>query len=63
MVVADEGTFLKGQGTARPWSLEGYGPAVALAAESEVTVLTPRPTVDVLRMGYAPGLHATADVR
>jgi hypothetical protein len=37
----------------RPRSLDGYGPAVALAAESEVTVLTPLPTVDVVRMEYA----------
>jgi hypothetical protein len=60
MVVAGEGTLLKWQGTARPWSLEGYGPAVALAAESEVTVLTPRPIVDILRIGYTPSVHATA---
>lgn len=63
LFVADEGTFLKCQGQALPWSLEAYGPAVALAAEREVTVLTPRPTVDVLRMGYAPSLRATAEVR
>lgn len=59
MVVAGEGTFLKWQGAARPWSLEGYGPAVALAAEREVTVLTPRPTVDALRMGYAQSLRVS----
>lgn len=39
------------------------GPAVALAAEREVTVLTPRPTVDILRAEYSPGLHATSGAR
>lgn len=34
----------------RPRSLDDYGPAVALAAESEVTVLTLLPTVDKFRM-------------
>jgi len=62
LFVADEGTFLKWQGTARPWSLDGYGPTVALAAESEVTVVTPRPTVEALRRGYAPAVHATVRV-
>lgn len=63
MFTCDAVTYLKGRGWAKPWSLKGYGQELALSPDREVTVLTPRPTVDVLRMGYAPGLHATADVR
>lgn len=42
------------------WSFEGYGMRDHLAGRT-VTVLTPRPLIDVLRRGYAPLLHETAE--
>lgn len=61
MFASDSVTYLKWRGQAKPWSLVGYGPELALPLDREVTVLTPRMTVDVLRAGYVPGLHASAD--
>ncbi|MEZ5779589.1 MAG: hypothetical protein R3E44_14635 [Paracoccaceae bacterium] len=43
-----------------PSSPSGYGPALPRPASGPVTVLTPEPTVEVLRMGYAPRLHPSA---
>ncbi len=60
MFVAEEKTFLKWQGPARRWSLEGYGPEMAYPPDHEVTVLTPRPAVEALRAGYVPSLHPSA---
>jgi hypothetical protein len=42
-----------------PFAAVGYGPPVARRA-GQVTVLTPAPTVEVLRAGYRPALHASA---
>lgn len=42
-----------------PFSPTGYGPSLPWTA-GPVTVLTPRPTLEVLAAGYAPVLHATA---
>lgn len=61
MFTSDAVTYLKWRGRAKPWSLDGYGPEHALPPDREVTVLTPRMTVDVLRAGYRPCLHASAD--
>jgi hypothetical protein len=55
--------FLKWDGAVRPWSLAGYGPPVDLAPDGAVTVLTPRPTVEVLRAGYRPDVHPSANDR
>lgn len=60
MFRAEEATFLKWQGAARPWSLEGYGPERDFAPECEIIVLTPLPTVESLRAGYVPDLHPSA---
>lgn len=38
------------------WSHDGYGAAEPLAAATELVILTPRPTVEVLRAGYRPHL-------
>lgn len=59
MFMAEEATFLKWQGKARPWSLEGYGPEQDFLRDCEVTVLTPRPTVGAMTAGYIPNVHAT----
>ena len=40
------------QGKAYPWSHQGYGPASHADLHEEVSVLTPRLLVDVLRAGY-----------
>lgn len=61
------GTFIRQNDTAcllqdgslRPFSPDGYGPARPLP-EGEVTVLTPAPTVAVLAAGYRPRLHPSA---
>jgi hypothetical protein len=43
-----------------PWSLDGYGPAVAVPRETTVEVLTPAGTVLTLAGGYRPLLHPSA---
>lgn len=42
------------RGRLRPWSHDGYGLPQPLEADAEVEVLTPEPTVAVLRAGYVP---------
>ncbi len=62
-----EGSFALWEGQAhlvtasglRPFSPRGYGPPVPRPA-APVSVLTPAPTVAVLRAGYAPTLHDSA---
>lgn len=46
-------------GAAQPCSPAGYGPPVPRPS-GPVTLLTPPPTVEVLRHGYHPALHPTA---
>jgi hypothetical protein len=43
-----------------PWRPAGYGAPRPRPSGTRCLVLTPRPTVAVLRAGYAPSLHATA---
>jgi hypothetical protein len=43
-----------------PYDPQGYGPAAARPPMAEVTVLTPRPMVEVLQAGYRPILHGSA---
>ena len=62
-----EGSFVSWEGQAhlvtatgmRPFSPRGYGPPLPQPG-APVTVLTPTPTVAVLRAGYAPALHDSA---
>lgn len=44
------------------WSFEGYNGVQARPSGIEVTVLTPRSIVAVLRAGYVPELHSTAEL-
>lgn len=44
-----------------PWSFEGYGAGTAVDGDAEVDVLTPPSTVEIIRAGYAPMVHASAD--
>jgi hypothetical protein len=43
-----------------PWSASGYGRAIDRPARGDAEVLTPAPTVDVLRNGYRPLVHPSA---
>jgi hypothetical protein len=43
-----------------PWRPSGYGRPRPRAAARRAQVLTPRPTIAVLRAGYAPALHPSA---
>lgn len=45
--------------SALPYTPNGYGPAIPRPT-GEVTVLTSRPMIDVLRGGYIPKLHPSA---
>jgi hypothetical protein len=66
-----KGAFVTINGTAAlvlddrlvPWSAEptGYSPAIDRPTRGIATVLTPRSTVEVIRQGYAPELHAAAE--
>lgn len=51
---------LLAEGRWLPWSMAGYGTPRAVAAGTEVEVLTPRATVAVLAAGYEPVVHPSA---
>lgn len=63
-----DGTFIRAEsgpavilgGRLLPWSPEGYGTPRPRPATGRVTVLTPAPSVAVLRAGYRPVLHPSA---
>ena len=46
--------------TLHPYTPEGYGAPCPRPRCGKATVLTPKPSIDVLRNGYAPMLHPTA---
>lgn len=46
--------FLVDAGALHRWSHVGYGPPLAASWDTQVSVLTPKPTVAVLRAGYQP---------
>jgi hypothetical protein len=54
------GPHLVRRETLLPWTPGGYGPPLPRPAGGPVTVLTPVPTVAVLRAGYRPVLHRSA---
>ena len=45
-----------------PWSFAGYRPAVVVARETALPVLTPPTTIAVMRAGYTPTVHVSAQV-
>lgn len=45
-----------------PWSFDGYKRARRLAAETTVETLTPAGIVSVLRQGYKPQIHISAEM-
>ena len=59
-VVADEVPALVLGDRLVPWSAAGYCAPMERPERGDATVLTPPSTVEVLRNGYRPVLHATA---
>jgi len=51
--------FLVRCGSLHPWSHAGYGAPMAVAPDREVCVLTPLPTIEVLRAGYGVRLGSS----
>ncbi len=49
------------RGRLLPWSFEGYGAGIAVDDDADVEVLTPPSTVEIIRAGYGPMRHASAD--
>lgn len=61
MVALGDSAFLKHGHELLPWSPFGYGTSTGrYPTNLEVTVLTPRPVADVIRAGYTPTMHSTA---
>lgn len=60
---APETALLIWRGGLRPWSHQGYGAAVAIDGDEEVTVLTPAPIVAALAAGYVPDVDPAASRR
>jgi hypothetical protein len=54
------GPHLIRDGRLSPWSFFGYGPAVDVAPETEVAVLTPRSIVLAIEAGFVPQVHESA---
>ena len=52
--------LLKWRGMMRHWSLDGYCENSSIVGDELLTVLTPRPIVEIMRAGYCPGVHPSA---
>lgn len=48
------------QAEIRPWTVDGYGAAVARPVTGDATVITPAATVEVLQYGYRPDVADAA---
>jgi hypothetical protein len=60
MVELDGQACVRLDGVLRPWSFDGYGPAVAAPRATRVRVLTPRSIVRAIRAGFLPSVHESA---
>jgi len=60
-LLAEEHPHLLWRGRLLPWSQDGYRAAVPRPSGVRMTVLTPLAAVAVLRGGYRPIVHASAD--
>jgi hypothetical protein len=58
---ADGRAYLKRAGKLLGWSHEGYTDARDVAGAEELDVLTPASTLAVLRAGYQPVYHPSAE--
>jgi hypothetical protein len=57
-----EAAWLVWRGHLRRWSHQGYGETRSLKPSDDAIVLTPEPTVRVLRAGYVPFVHGTVSL-
>lgn len=57
MLWHEHGPALLVDGTLRPWTITGYGPARSARPAEIVTVLTPPRIVAALAQGYLPMVH------
>ncbi|WP_342075297.1 hypothetical protein [Yoonia sp. SS1-5] len=60
MALHDDAPHLLWNGQLIPYTTTGYAPAHSSEARDSLTVLTPVPTISVLRHGYAPQVHPSA---
>ena len=62
MILRDGTAYLLLQDAVLPYRRAHYGPPQRRSRTETVTVLTPVPMLNVLRAGYIPALHASADL-
>jgi hypothetical protein len=62
LLAIDQTPFLKWAGAVRPWAFDSCGAPTSAMEEAEVTVVTPSSVVDLLRAGYRPEVHPSANV-
>lgn len=60
---APERPLLFWHSSLHPWNHEGYGKPFGVCPTGRVTVLTPAPTVKVLRAGYLPAVNMVNAMR
>lgn len=60
MILYNDQPHLVSQAGLHPFAPSGYAPGVARPRTGVVTVLTPAPTIAVLRAGYCPLIHPSA---
>lgn len=60
MILRESGVYLVGTSTLHAYQRASYAAPIARPSLETVTVLTPRPMIDVLRVGFRPQLHASA---
>ena len=60
MILRGDGAYLVSVSTLQRYQRANYAPPVARPKLETVTVLTPKPMIDVLRAGFRPCLHASA---
>lgn len=61
LVTRDKCAWLLWQGHLLAWSPAGYGERLRRPQGEQVAVLTPPSTVEVIRAGYVPQVHASAN--
>ena len=57
MIMADDAPALYMDSAIHPYTPDGYTAPIVIKPETIVTVLTPKPIVNVLQAGYMPQIH------